>query len=854
VFKYSIFLFFIVSSIVSCGGSDSSSPSTPTVPSPTIPAPTIPTPPIPLLSVSNVGSVEGNQGRTQLTINFMLAEASSSIIGFNYSTEDIDAVAGEDYIAQSGQLQIAAGQLTVDLQIVLIGDVDIESDEAFAILLSNPEGVSFANTQATITILNDDSSEALSGLSNRPSNQNCLAGEQPTGSAEYELVQIFEQLDPFNLPVKMLKEPESNRWFVLEKNGVVKVFEQQNPIVTEVYLDLTPQVNSASEGGLLGIAFHPQYPDINEIFIYYTAHHSDPSMRSVVSRLVLDFNGSSVQYTEQIIIEIDQDFNNHNGGDIAFGADNYLYIGLGDGGSGGDPNNRAQDTRYLLGSMLRIDVLGGDLDASPFTYHIPTDNPFSDNPRCGPGANQLACPEIYAWGLRNPWRWSFDRQTGDLWLADVGQNQFEEINKIRNGGNYGWRCKEANSNFNLLDCDDNLVTPIASYSHELGNSVTGGFVYRGNLIPQLRGKYVFADYGSGRVWSIQSDQQGQQEIQLLVNANNGISSFALDDQGEILLTNLPNGQIYQLRANNQIEQNPVPDKLSETGCIDLAETDLNANGLIPYTPAVPFWSDGLSKDRFMALPDDQQLVFSAQDNWQFPIGSVLTKHFSYGQKRIETRLMKRHMNGNWAGYVYQWNDEQTEAMRVRGGKNIELDGASYRIPSEDECLACHTVASGFVLGAETAQLNSDLLYTETAQIANQVDTFTHIDLFSNPPALPIEQLENFQQTDINSRARAYLHVNCAGCHQSAGPTSSDLDLRYTVPLTNVNGCLAPPQFGNLGVENGLIIDPGAPALSILLNRMSTRGANAMPLLGSLKIDQTAIALISEWIDQMTGCD
>lgn len=843
VSRYLTFLFFVGSCVISCGGGGSSSLPTPT-----------PTPTLPKLTASNAESVEGNQDQTQFTISFMLSEVSSTAVRFDYTTEDVDAVAGEDYVAQTGVLQITAGQLEVELQIDIIGDTELESDESFEILLSNPQGVSFANTQATVTILNDDTTEILSGLPARPNNKNCIAGAQPTSSAEYVLVQVFEQLDPFKLPVKMLKEPASDRWFVLEKNGVIKIFDQQNPVSSDIFLDLSAQVNSASEGGLLGLAFHPQYPDINEIFIYYTSHHNNPSMRSVVSRLVVDSNDLSSQPTEQIIIEVDQDFNNHNGGDIAFGADNYLYIGLGDGGSGGDPNNRAQDTRYLLGSMLRIDVLAEDLSASSLTYQIPSDNPFAENPNCGPAQNQLACPEIYAWGLRNPWRWSFDHQTGDLWLADVGQNQFEEINKIQNGGNYGWRCKEASNDFNLSECDDNLIAPIASYSHELGNSVTGGFVYRGNSIPQLQGKYIFADYGSGRVWAIQLDELGEYEIQLLLNTNNGISSFAQDDQGEILLTNLPNGQVYQLQANNQLEQNILAESLSDTACVDLSRTDLGATGLIPYVPAVPFWSDGLTKQRFVALPDDQQIGFSEQENWQFPIGSVLTKHFSLGQKRIETRLMMRHTNGNWAGYVYQWNDTQTDAMRVRGGKTIELDGSSYRIPSEDECIACHTVASGHVLGVETAQLNSDLYYASTAQVANQIDTFAHIDLFSNPPSLPSKQLANFQQTDRSSLARAYLHVNCAGCHQPGGPTSSDLDLRYFTPVAEMNGCLTSPQLGDLGVEDGLIIDPGAPALSILLTRMSNRGANAMPPLGSLKVDQTGIALVSEWIAQLSDCN
>ena len=246
--------------------------------------------------------------------------------------------------------------------------------------------------------------------------------------------------------------------FVLRKSGQLVTFDPDNATSHTIFLNLSDRVRTNSEGGLLGMAFHPDYPSTPEIFLSYTINHSSPSMRSIISRFILDdVDTPGAGTIEQNLIEIDQDFDNHNGGDIDFGSDGYLYIGLGDGGDGGDPLDRSQNTNYLLGSMLRIDVNGSGVDYPDTPYVIPIDNPFFGQANCGPGFNVNDCPEIFAWGLRNPWRWSFDIPTGDLWLADVGQVSFEEINLIERNGNYGWRCREGMHDFNTTGCGSGYI-------------------------------------------------------------------------------------------------------------------------------------------------------------------------------------------------------------------------------------------------------------------------------------------------------------------------------------------------------------------------------------------------------------
>ena len=397
---------------------------------------------LPALRIASVDASEGDSGSASMVFTVSLSPASANIVSVDYATADGSATAGEDYQPRSGRLQFAAGETSADITIEIEGDTDVEANETLRVILSSPENARLLTATATGSILNDDFTSGMPGIDSRPDNQTCIAPARPNTDASVAIVDPFPALPGIAQPTKMLLEPVADpRWFVLRKTGQLVTFDPDDATAVTTYLDLSAVVRTRSEGGLLGMAFHPDYPNTAEIFLSYTIDHSGPAMRSVISRFILDDVGDPGAGTvEQVILQVDQDFDNHNGGDIAFGADGYLYIGLGDGGSGGDPNNRAQDTRYLLGSMLRIDVTGPSVSFPLNPYDIPGDNPFAANDRCGPGFNADSCPEIYAWGLRNPWRWSFDAATGRLWLADVGQGAWEEVDLIERGGNYGWRC------------------------------------------------------------------------------------------------------------------------------------------------------------------------------------------------------------------------------------------------------------------------------------------------------------------------------------------------------------------------------------------------------------------------------
>ncbi|WP_299081210.1 PQQ-dependent sugar dehydrogenase [uncultured Paraglaciecola sp.] len=846
--RHTIISFLLIFFTACSGSSNSTSPASPPI-----------TTVLPVLSISEAVGVEGTLNNTVLVFSIQLSFSSSNVVSVDFITQDDTAIAGEDYFASNGTLDIPAGQSNVTLEITIIADENEEQDEQFSVQLSNPQGATLGVTQANAIIENDDTDQNLSGIPNRPDNQNCVAPPQPSQQSTIAIEQVYTQLPNFNQPVKLLQEPfATGRWFVLEKGGLLKVFDYGSPQSVEVFLNLSNKVNTASEGGLLGMAFHPDYPSVPEIFLYYTAPHSSPSMRSMVSRWILDDVEKPIMASEQVIIQIDQDFNNHNGGDIGFGNDGFLYVGLGDGGSGGDPNNRAQDTHYLLGSMLRLDVTGENVNFPSQPYSIPIDNPFAENPICGPAINAEPCPEIFAWGLRNPYRWNFDAITGDLWVADVGQSTAEEINKVELGGNYGWRCNEGFEAFDQNGCPENLLPPLSTYGRSLGSSITGGMLYRGSNLVNLQGKYVFADFGSGRIWSLSSDSQGQYVNHELLNVASGITSFAADHNGELFLTNFYDGKLYRITSTNPL-QNEFPQLLSETGCVNMNKDNLAQDGTIPFNPRVSFWSDGAEKERYIAIPNATQIEYSESNNWAFPEGTVLVKHFRVQQQLIESRLLMRHENGNWAGYVYQWNNAQTDATRVIGGKAIEFGNQQYRIPSEDECLTCHTQASGVVLGFSEKQLNHHFKYPQTNVTAHQLLTLSEINYLEFAPDIPIDSLPalvdfNDPQLDLAARARSYLDVNCANCHQPGAVSRTNIDLRFTALLSQSNTCGVTPQLGSLELNNPSIISPGDSSRSVLLERMQRRDANAMPPIGSHLVDQQGVELVRQWIEQLSNCN
>ena len=353
--------------------------------------------------------------------------------------------------------------------------------------------------------------------------------------AQLDLEPAFPELSFERMVVLTYADDGTERLFLVEQPGRIMVFENRADVEdASLFLDIRERVSDrGNEEGLLGLAFDPEFSANGYLYVYYSA--ASPR-RSVVSRFSVSSDGlSGDPSSETVVLEVPQPFSNHNGGQILFGPDGYLYIGLGDGGSGGDPRNNGQNPGTLLGTILRIDVRALDEEG---TYRIPPDNPFVD----GTGE---ARPEIWAYGLRNPWRFTFDRETGDLWAADVGQNRFEEVDVIKPGLNYGWNIMEGNECFGSSACDDGgLEPPIFVYDRGGGCSVTGGYVYRGTRLPSLYGAYVYGDFCSGKIWALRMENGEVVEHIQLIDSRLSIPSFAEDPTGEMLVLSF-DGRIYK---------------------------------------------------------------------------------------------------------------------------------------------------------------------------------------------------------------------------------------------------------------------------------------------------------------------
>lgn len=329
----------------------------------------------------------------------------------------------------------------------------------------------------------------------------------------------------------------SGRLFVVEKDGKIKII-RNGAVVNESFLDISGIVNSnGGEMGLLSVAFHPGFSDNGRFFVDYTDAEGDTI---VAEYSVSDSSGRADPDSGKVLLEIPQPASNHNGGQIDFGPNGYLYIGMGDGGRAGDPWGNAQNKNALLGKILRINVDGSG------SYDIPDTNPFAGYPD--------AKPEVWSYGLRNPWRFSFDSETGDLYIADVGQNKWEEVHfqpaSSKGGENYGWNYLEGSHEFKVPDGYDtgSLKLPVAEYSHDDGCSVTGGYVYRGDSYPVLKGTYFFSDFCSGKIWGLRKKSDGSWEMAEFIDSDLGVSSFGQGDDREIYVLNFHDGAVYRLTS------------------------------------------------------------------------------------------------------------------------------------------------------------------------------------------------------------------------------------------------------------------------------------------------------------------
>lgn len=682
----------------------------------------------------------------------------------------------------------------------------------------------------------------------------------------------------------------SNRIFVGERDGRIKVFPKVEPTpAATTYLDFSSVVDTGSEGGFLGLAFHPNYATTGYVFTSYTSStiNGDGQFYNVLSRWKVSDSDPNVgdPGSELVFLTVLQTAKNHNGGDLAFGPDGYLYMTIGDGGPQGDPAGHGQNTSTWLGSIIRIDI---DNPASVSQhYSIPADNPFAND-------NTGALKEIYAWGFRNPWRLTFDRLTGSMWVGDVGQGRIEEAGIIGLGTNAGWRIMEGPECYpnNSPNCDKTgLKQPEVYYYHQVdgkeggGRSISGGYVYRGTDVPALYGAYLYADWNVPNVWAYKHGEEPMPNpddgSDALFIGPGQVGAFGQDADGEVYMLKLYGGEAIWHFVQTDSEPQPAnfPQTLTATGCFSDLATLTPVSGLFEYAVNAPLWSDTANKGRWFVLPDGTKITYADDGAWQFPVGTLFIKHFALETQEgvastevpLETRFMVQEANGQTRGYTYRWNDEGTEAYLLPGAATRDLTltldepGAAampytWRFPSRTQCSTCHNSITGGPLGLETGQLNRAHLYPDLYPVPlNTIEALTLYGLFEEPPATPLDALTAFPELANNGasngdRARAYLHANCANCHRQQSASGVPLDLGWTTDLGSMNACNEPPTKGDLGIAGAQLISPGDAAASVLYLRMITPDHGArMPPISAALVDEDAAAVVAAWINSLSGC-
>jgi len=706
----------------------------------------------------------------------------------------------------------------------------------------------------------------------------------------YTITNAFPGLR-LNQPVCLASPPsETDRLFILEKTGnIVVITNLANPNRT-VFMSLS--VLSDSESGLLGLAFHPGYAT-NGYFFTFSSRSLTTTQGSGRHQCISRFQVSSsnpdqaLPGTELFLIQQRDTAGNHNGGDLHFGPDGYLYASLGDEGPQYNGARNAQIiTNKFFSAILRLDVdkrpgnlLPNPHPASSTNYFIPVDNPYvgvtSFN---GQTFSATAVrTEFYSIGYRNPWRMSFDPATGFLYVADVGQDRYEEVSVITNGANAGWAYYEGNQLAKslypsqagiLTNPPPGLTFPIQDYTHGSGtfqgNSVSGGIVYRGDRISQLYGAYVFGDYTSGNIWTLRYDGVTTVPFQRIAGAS-GPVAFGRDPRnGDVLIAQINNNQIGRLTHSPSSSGAPLPPTLADSGAFSNLTTLEPNPGIVAYDLNVPFWSDNAIKTRWFSIPNTNLAAsFSPSGNWSFPTGSVWIKHFELeltngvpeSRKRLETRFIVKNTSGVY-GVTYRWDSSTNATLVPEAGldETFVINGSGtlrtqvWHYPSRSECLACHTPHGGFALGFNTPQLNRELDYSGT--ITNQIEALRLAGYFSNAVSnrhvLPALAHATNSAVSLEYRVRSYLAANCAQCHQPGGIVSAMWDARLSTPglyTSIINGALH-NDFGN---TNNRVVVPGSLDDSVLFQRVANLGPSHMPPLATSLVHEEAVELLAAWI-------
>ena len=676
-----------------------------------------------------------------------------------------------------------------------------------------------------------------------------------------DLVRAFPALS-FSAPLFVGAPPDNtDRLFVVEQAGTIRVFENRDDVTSsDLFLDIRSMVDSGhNEQGLLGLAFDPDFEVNRRFYVNFTAgsgcsHNSGESWCTKIVRFEASENdeNSADPDSDVLLLEFPQPYGNHNGGALAFGPDGFLYIGVGDGGGSYDPGDTAQDLTSNLGSILRLDVRV----SAPSLF--PSSNPFVNMPNAAGG--------IFHFGLRNPWRLSFDRVTGDLWIGDVGQNEWEEIDFLPvgtpGGVNFGWDFCEGSEDAGSKDClSISSTPPVIAYPHSSssGASVTGGYVYRGEQFSELQGVYIYTDYISRIVWAWDPDS-GELPIEI-AESPRGIVSFGEDQNGEILAVAIGAGSLYRFERNGGSSgsvSGEFPTLLSETGLfLDVSQL-IPEPGVIAYEVTSTLWSDAALKRRWLALPGTEKISFHAYDAWDFPVGTATVKHFELEQadgslRRLETRIML-HQEMGWVGVTYRWNGDESDAEILTDSLDeiIELGGSQqvWHYPGPSECLGCHNAVGGRVLGPRTRQLSGSgpTLSPNGSQLT---DWFCR-GLFDSEIGDPDSYSAYASMDDISAgvsvRARSHLTVNCATCHQPGAPAPGELDFRFGPAVEDLNLIDVSSTETDLGFPDAKRITVGDKENSLVWLRMASHDPEIRMARGALMPDPDAVSLVGEWID------
>ncbi len=679
----------------------------------------------------------------------------------------------------------------------------------------------------------------------RPSNLTCIPPDPIIEPGIMGLEAAFPALPSTSSAVAMTQPTnDSDIWFLLKREGYVYSFNNDNSAdtLTEI-LDISSKVTTSGEYGLSGIAVHPNYPTDNRLFLLYNdegngARSTIASFSVNTSTQVIDGN------SEEILLTLNQNTPYHNGGDLHFGTDGMLYAAFGDD----ETSSNAQLITNLYGSLIRIDV-----STSP--YSIPSDNPYVGASRCDSSANATGqdCPEIFAHGFRNPWRFSIDMQTGIPWIGDVGEDSFEEVDRVESGGNYGWPIVEGNT-CSSGGCDTSLYdAPISVYGRDQGVSVNGGYVYRGTQSTSLIGQYIFGDIYNNQYFSVSSTSSPLTTPTEIFDGQGTSYGMAQGNDGEVyILSAFPGdtGEMIYRISDGTTTTNTMPSALSDTGCFN-TQTKTSETGMVDYSNIAPLWSDGAAKLRSFAIPDESHISVLSDGEFRFPDDSVLVKHFLNNNTYLETRLLVKHPSG-WQGYSYEWNDAQTEASLLAAGKTEDVGDFIHTYPSPNQCSLCH-IGSDASLGLETIQLNRDYepLGMNIINYLNDAGYFT-TPQSSNDHAT-LYALSNTDAT-LEQRARSYLHSNCSGCHRPGTGNRVSMDLRFSTPLADTNTCNVDATLNDLGVTGAQRISPGSADASVVLLRMETLNADdRMPPLASLIVDTEGTQIVRDWINGLSDC-